>query len=381
MIRIDSKLPNVGTTIFSVMSALAREHQAINLSQGFPDFDMSGRLQDLVTDAMRNGHNQYAPMTGLPALCERIVQKNYRLYGAIQDAATEITITNGASQAIFTAIGAFIRPDDEVILVEPCYDCYRPAIELAGGRVVVYETSAPDFAVDWAAYAQLITPKTKMLLINNPQNPSASVFSAADWQAIARLTVGTDILILSDEVYEHLVYDGAAHQSIFRFPELWERTIATYSFGKTFHNTGWKIGYVAAPDYLMQEIRKVHQFNVFSVTTPFQYALAEFLADENEYLQLPDFYQQKRDAFAAMLALTRLELLPCKGTYFQVVTYKNISDERDTDFAVRLVKEFGVAAIPISGFYHSNKDEQLIRLCFAKTNRTLEQAAERLMRL
>jgi methionine aminotransferase len=357
------------------MSSLANQYKAINVSQGFPNFECSPRLQGLVTEAMQKGYNQYAPMTGLPALCEQIAIKNQRLYQKTLNPATEITITVGASQAIFTAITALIHEGDEVILIEPCYDCYQPAIELCGGKVVVYETKAPDFKVNWVEYAQLITSKTRMILINNPQNPSASIFTADDWREIARLTKGTDIFVLSDEVYEHIVFDGNQHQSVFLFPELWERTMAVYSFGKTFHNTGWKVGYIAAPEYIMREIRKVHQFNVFSVFTPVQHALAEFLKDENEYLNLSAFFQEKRDLFCELIAPSRFTVIPCKGTYFQLLSYAEISDESDVDFAQRLVKEHGIATIPISGFYNSQHQEQLLRICFAKTDETLRQAA------
>jgi methionine transaminase len=379
--QIISKLPNVGTTIFSTMSALANEYKAINLSQGFPNFDCSARIQHLVTAAMQAGQNQYAPMTGLPALCEQIALKNKKAYGIDLHPAHEITITNGASEAIFSAITALVHRGDEVILIEPAYDCYRPAIQLCGATVVVYEVFAPDFAVDWSHFAQLVTPKTRLILLNNPQNPTASTFDAADWDALEKITANTDILILSDEVYEHLVFDGAAHHSIFTRPALRERTIATFSFGKTFHNTGWKVGYCAAPPNITTEIRKVHQFNVFCVTTPLQVALAEFLKDENEYLSLPAFYQAKRDMFANLLKDSKLDLIPCRGTYFQVASYARISQERDVDFVQRLVREIGVAAIPVSAFYASGHDAQLIRLCFAKTDATLVQAAERLLQL
>lgn len=363
------------------MSKLANEHNAINLSQGFPNFESSARLQNLVTAAMQNGDNQYAPMPGLPALCAQLAEKNRNLYAANINPATEITITNGASEAIFSAITALVHRGDEVIIIEPAYDCYRPAIELCGAKVVVYEVFAPDFRVDWAAFAQLITPKTRMIVINNPQNPTATTFDNTDWAAVERLIENTDIIVLSDEVYEHLVFDGQPHCSILARPALWQRAIATYSFGKTFHNTGWKIGYCAAPDYLTAEIRKVHQFNVFSVTTPMQYALAEFLKDENEYLSLPKFYEEKRDFFAERLAKTPLKLLPCKGTYFQLASYAHLSSERDVDFALRLVREIGVATIPISVFYESGRDDKILRFCFAKTNDTLAQAADRLMLL
>ncbi len=379
--NISSKLPKIGTTIFSVMSALANKHEAINLSQGFPNFDCSSRLQQLVSEAMQNGFNQYAPMPGLPSLCERLAEKNQKLYGVNINPFTEITITNGASQAIFSAITALVHAGDEVIIIEPAYDCYQPAIELCGAKTVVYETYAPDFKVDWSAFARLITPRTRMILINNPQNPSATTFDTNDWAEIEKLVEGTDIFILSDEVYEHLVFDGKPHVSIFTRKALWERTIATFSFGKTFHNTGWKVGYCAAANNIMTEIRKVHQFNVFSVTTPIQHALAKFLEDENEYLQLPNFYQTKRDLFANLLKNSRLQLIPSQGTYFQLASYANISDEPAVDFAKRLVTETGVATIPISVFYNSQHDDRIIRLCFAKTDETLHAAAERLCKL
>ena len=379
--QLTSKLPNVGTTIFSTMSALANEYKAINLSQGFPNFDCSARIQNLVTAAMQAGQNQYAPMSGLPALCEQIALKNKKAYGIDLHPAHEITVTNGASEAIFSAITALVHRGDEVILIEPAYDCYRPAIELCGATVVVYEVFAPDFSVDWAAFAQLVTPKTRLILLNNPQNPTASTFDTADWAAIEKITANTDILILSDEVYEHLVFDGQPHHSIFTRPALRERTIATFSFGKTFHNTGWKVGYCAAPPNITTEIRKVHQFNVFCVTTPLQVALAEFLKDENEYLSLPAFYQAKRDRFTNLLKDSKLDLIPCRGTYFQVASYARISTERDVDFVQTLVRKIGVAAIPISAFYASGHDARLIRLCFAKTDDTLAQAAARILTL
>lgn len=377
--HFQSKLPNVGTTIFTVMSALAQEHQAINLAQGFPDFPSSERLTDLVHHYMRSGYNQYAPMPGLPALRTRIAEKIALLYGTAVDPGTEITITAGATQALFTAIGAFISPGDEVILLEPAYDSYRPSVEVFGGKAVVYELSFPDYRVDWSALQQLISSKTRMIIINTPHNPAGALFSAADMQALVQLTAGTDILILSDEVYEHLVYDGLRHESVLRYPELRERSLAVYSFGKTFHNTGWKIGYCVAPPALSTEFRKVHQFNVFSVNTPVQHALADFLADPAEYLSLSAFYQQKRDFFLQATAGNRLRPLPCHGSYFQLFDYSAISDEPDTAFARRLTTEYGVAAIPVSVFYSSKKDDRVIRLCFAKKEETLEAAGRKLM--
>ncbi len=373
-----SKLPNVGTTIFTVMSALAQEHKAINLAQGFPDFEASSRLTDLVYQYMRSGHNQYAPMPGLPALRTRIAEKITLLYGVTVDPGSEITITAGATQGLFTAIGAFISPGDEVILLEPAYDSYRPSVEVFGGKAVIYELSFPDYRIDWSALQQLISSKTRMIIVNTPHNPTGSLFSAADMQALARLTAGTNILVLSDEVYEHLVFDGLRHESVLRYPELRERSLAVYSFGKTFHNTGWKIGYCVAPPALTAEFRKVHQFNVFSVNTPMQYALADFLAEPSEYLGLSTFYQRKRDFFLEVTAGSRLRPLPGHGSYFQVFDYSAISDEPDERFARRLTTEFGVAAIPVSVFYSSKRDDRVVRLCFAKKEETLEKAGEKL---
>lgn len=376
--QFTSKLPNVGTTIFTVMSALAQEHKAINLAQGFPDFPASDRLTDLVYQYMRSGHNQYAPMPGLLALRTRIAEKIALLYGVSVDPVSEITITAGATQGLFTAIAAFISPGDEVILLEPAYDSYRPSVEVCGGKAVIYELSFPDYRVDWSALEQLISPKTRMIIINTPHNPAGSLLRDTDLQQLVQLTAGTDILVLSDEVYEHLVFDGLQHESVLRYPELRERSLAVYSFGKTFHNTGWKIGYCVAPPALTAEFRKVHQFNVFSVNTPIQYALADFLADPSEYLGLAAFYQRKRDFFLEVTAGSRLRPLPCCGSYFQVFDYSAISDEPDEAFARRLTIEHGVAAIPVSVFYSSKRDDRVIRLCFAKKEETLEDAGAKL---
>ncbi|MCB9295733.1 MAG: methionine aminotransferase [Lewinellaceae bacterium] len=376
-----SKLPHVGTTIFTVMSALANEHGAINLSQGFPNFPSSERLSDLVCQYMKKGHNQYAPMAGVPILRERLAEKAERLYGKTINPATEITITAGATQALFTAITAFVSPGDEVILIEPAYDSYGPSIEVNGGIPVPYELHAPDYRVDWEQLGDLMTSRTRMIVINTPHNPTGTVLKAEDIQALEKLTAGTGILVLSDEVYEHLIYDGQPHQSVLRFPGLWERCLATYSFGKTFHNTGWKIGYCLAPAHLMAEFRKVHQFNVFCVNTPVQYALADYLADPETYLSLNDFYQQKRDFFLDAMQGSRLRPLRCEGTYFYLFDYSAISDEPDTEFAKRMTIEWGVAAIPVSVFYSNNSTDKVIRLCFAKTEETLEQAGELLRKI
>ncbi|MCB0558038.1 MAG: methionine aminotransferase [Lewinellaceae bacterium] len=379
--QFTSKLPHVGTTIFTVMSALANEHGAINLSQGFPNFPSSDRLSDLVCQYMKKGYNQYAPMAGVPVLREQLADKVQRLYCATINPDTEITITAGATQALFTAIAAFVSSGDEVILIEPAYDSYRPSIEVNGGVPVPYKLSAPDYRVDWAALGRLVTAHTRMIIINTPHNPTGTVLKAEDLKALENLTAGTDILVLSDEVYEHLIYDGQQHQSVLRYPGLWERCLATYSFGKTFHNTGWKIGYCLAPAHLMEEFRKVHQFNVFSVNTPMQYALADYLADPETYLSLDDFFQQKRDFFLDAMKGSRLQPLRCEGTYFYLFDYSAISDEPDTKFAKRMTTEWGVAAIPVSVFYSNGSSDKVIRLCFAKTEETLERAGALLRKI
>ncbi|MFT5764733.1 MAG: methionine aminotransferase [Saprospiraceae bacterium] len=379
--KIKSKLPNVGTTIFTVMSALANEHNAINLSQGFPDFDCPDLLKQLVNKHLQGGKNQYVPMAGIPLLRERLAAKIQRMYGHVVNPDTEITITAGATQALFTAIATFIHSGDEVILIEPAYDCYRPAIEVVGGIPVAYELSAPDYQIDWDAIQQLVSDKTKMIIINTPQNPIGKTLKAADLMALEKLTFGTDILVLSDEVYEHLIYDGAPHQSVLRYPDLFKRSLAVYSFGKTFHNTGWKIGYCVGPDYLMKEFRKVHQFNVFSVNSFVQYGIADFLEDPEPYLSLPGFYQQKRDFFGETMLGSRFKPLSSEGTYFQLFDYSEISNEPDTDFAKRLTMEHGVAAIPVSVFYSSGRQDNMIRLCFAKTEAVLESAGKKLKKV
>lgn len=379
--NINSKLPNVGTTIFTIMSRLANESGAINLSQGFPNFDCSLKLQNAAEKYIKSGFNQYAPMAGVPKLREKIAEKIERTYGTKINVETEITVTAGATQAIYTVISAFIRPGDEVILIEPAYDSYRPSIDVNGGVPIAYNLTAPDYKIDWSEMQKLVTEKTKMILINTPHNPTGTTLNDADMKALEKLTEGTDILILSDEVYEHLVYDGAEHPSVLRYPNLFKRSLATYSFGKTLHATGWKLGYVIGPENLMNEFRKVHQFNVFSVNTPMQYAIADFLEDPQEYLSLPEFYQQKRDFFAAEMKGSSLKPIPCSGTYFQMFDYSAVSDEKDTDFAKRMTTEFGVAAIPVSVFYENRHDDKVIRLCFAKTEKTLADAARLLKKI
>ncbi len=373
---VSSKLPGVGTTIFTVMSALAQEHGAINLAQGFPDFPSSQRLNELVAHYMRQGYNQYAPMAGVPILRQRIAEKIDGLYGVKIDPDLEITITAGATEGIFTAIGALVSPGDEVIIFEPAYDSYRPSIELFGGITKSFELSAPDYTIDWDRLMRLISMKTRMIIINTPQNPIGKILKPADMQALEKLVSSSDIIILSDEVYEHMVYDGHEHQSILRYPALRERALAVYSFGKTFHNTGWRIGYCIAPPALTAEFRKVHQFNVFSINTPIQYALADFLEDPHEYLGLGTFFTHKRDFFLDAIEGSLFRPLLSEGSYFQLCDYSQISTESDVDFCRRLTMEYGVAAIPVSVFYHSKRDEKIIRFCFAKKEETLERAAK-----
>ena len=373
---IKSKLPKVGTTIFSVMSQLAAENNAINLSQGFPDFESSPELIGLVNEAMKKGLNQYAPMPGLLALREQISIKTEKLYGTSYHPESEVTVTAGATQAIYTAIAATIREGDEVIIFTPAYDCYEPAIELNGGKTVFVQMHAPDYNIDWEQVKKLITQRTKMIIINTPHNPTGTILEEHDMLALEKIVSDTDIVLISDEVYEHIIFDGKQHQSAAKFPGLAERSFIISSFGKTFHNTGWKMGYCIAPKNLMVEFRKAHQFIVFSVNTPMQHALAEYLKNENNYLSLSSFYQGKRDFFTSLIKDSKFEILPSSGTYFQLLRYKAITDEKDTDFAIRLTKEHKIASIPISVFYHQQLDEKVLRFCVAKKEETLVQAAE-----
>jgi methionine aminotransferase len=373
---IKSKLPKVQTTIFTVMSRLAHEHQAINLSQGFPDFESDDALKDLVHLAMKKGHNQYAPMAGLMELREQIAIKTQNLYGTIYHPDTEITVTAGATQAIYTAISAVIHEGDEVIIFTPAYDCYEPAVEMNGGRAVIVQMRAPDYKIDWTHVRKLINPRTKMIIINTPHNPTGTMLNKEDFIALEKLIANTDIILLSDEVYEHIVFDDNKHYSAAMFPKLAERSFIVASFGKTFHNTGWKLGYCIAPEMLMNEFRKVHQYIVFSVNTPMQYALAEYLKNENNYLRLGSFYQQKRDFFINAIRNSKFEIIPSKGTYFQLLGYKKISPEKDTDFAVSLTVDYKIASIPISAFYNQHLDDKMLRFCFAKKTETLAKAAE-----
>jgi methionine aminotransferase len=378
---IASRLPNVGTTIFTVMSALATQKGAVNLGQGFPDFDCDPRIVEAVSNAMREGHNQYPPMSGAAPLRHAIAAKIERLYGRKYDADREITVTAGATQAVLTAVLCCVHPGDEVIVIEPMYDCYVPAIELAGGKPVFVSLEAPDYALPFDKIAAAITPKTRLLMINSPHNPTGRVWRSADVRKLDEILRGTNVLVLSDEVYEHMVFDGAPHESVSRYPALAERSFVVSSFGKTFHVTGWKIGYVAAPAALTAEFRKVHQFNVFTVNTPMQVGLAQYLEDPAPYLELPAFYQQKRDFFRAGLANSRFKLLPCDGTYFQCVDYSAISDLPEAEFSQWLTSEIGVAAIPVSAFYHESHESGVVRFCFAKKEATLSLALERLARL
>ncbi|MBL8404941.1 MAG: pyridoxal phosphate-dependent aminotransferase [Dechloromonas sp.] len=377
-VRIDSRFPSMGTTIFTVMSRLAADCGAVNLSQGFPDFQAEPALFDAVHRHMLAGRNQYAPMGGLPELRQAIVDKVAALYGPRFDVESEVTVTAGATQAIFTAVAAFVRPGDEVIVFEPVYDSYVPAIENIGGKAVHAQLKFPGYTPDWEQVASLITPKTRMIMLNSPHNPTGSLLTGADLDRLADLLRGTDIVILSDEVYEHILFDGELHASLCAHPELAARSLVVSSFGKTYHITGWKIGYVVGPAALMGEFRKVHQFNVFTVHAPSQLAIAEYMQDASRHLGLAAFYQEKRDSFRRLMAETPFELLPCRGTYFQLARYDRVSDLPDRAFAEWLTREVGVAVIPVSAFYADGRDDKVVRFCFAKRDDTLEAAAERL---
>ncbi len=380
---LPSRLPHVGTTIFTVMSALAAEKGAVNLGQGFPDFDCDPALVDAVAEAMKGGWNQYPPMAGVPALRQAISAKIARLYGRDYDAGTEITVTAGATQAILTAILCSVHPGDEVVVIEPVYDSYLPAIELAGGKPVCVqmEVGPQGYSVPWDKVAAAVGPKTRLIMINSPHNPTGSILREADLHALADIVRDTDILLVSDEVYEHMVYDGVRHESVCRHPELAARAFVISSFGKTYHVTGWKVGYVAAPAALSAEFRKVHQFNVFTVNTPVQHGLAQYMANPAPYLELPAFYQRKRDLFREGLRQSRFKLLPADGTYFQCVDYSAISAMPEAEFAQWLTGEIGVAAIPVSAFYAQPKESGIVRFCFAKKDETLRAALERLARV
>ena len=376
--QLTSKLPNVGTTIFTVMSALATEHKAVNLGQGFPDYPMSDELISLVNEAMRSGFNQYAPMQGHLPLREVLAEKISSLYKTTVNADSQITITPGGTYAIYSALTTILQPGDEVIIFEPAYDSYIPNVEINGAIPVLVELKFPEYKIDWNAVRQKVTPKTKAILINSPHNPTGAVLTENDIEELRTIVTGTNIFIVSDEVYEHLIFDNIPHQSILRYPDLLERSFVCFSFGKVYHCTGWKLGYCISSPELMKEFRKVHQFNCFSCHTPMQVALSKFLSKRDSYLSLSSFMQQKRDHFIKMMKQTKFELLHSGGSYFICAKYDRISDEDDKALAIRLTKDFGVATIPVSAFYKSATDHKVLRFCFAKKNETLEAAAERL---
>lgn len=377
---ISSKLPKVGTTVFSVMSKLATEHNAINLGQGFPDYPMSSELIELVSEAMKNNYNQYPPMPGWMPLREAIAEKSFFLYGANINPELEITITPGGTYAIYSALTTILQPGDEVIVFEPGYDSYIPNIELNGGIAVTVALVYPDYHIDWPAVEKAINKKTKAIIINSPHNPTGSVMSEKDIQQLQKIVEGKNIFIISDEVYEHLIFDNILHQSILRYPDLFQRSFVCSSFGKTYNCTGWKLGYCMAPAGLTNEFRKVHQFNCFSCHTPVQVAFANFLHNKEAYLSLASIMQEKRDYFSQLMQQTRFSLQPSYGSYFICGTYQKISNETDKDFAIRLVKEKGVATIPVSAFYRNGKDDKVLRFCFSKKKETLEAAVEKLIK-
>ena len=378
---IQSKLPNAGTTIFTVMSVLAAEHNAINLGQGFPDFEMSEELIGLVSEAMRNGHNQYTHMNGYLPLRETIAEKVEYLYWSVINPETQITITPGATYALYTALTTILQPGDEVIVFEPAYDSYIPAIEMNGAKAITIELTFPEYSINWKTVRTKITERTKAIIINSPHNPTGSVLSKEDIEELRSITKDTNIIIISDEVYEHLIFDGLQHESILKYPDLLERSFVCFSFGKVYHCTGWKLGYCIASHYLMSEFRKIHQFNGFTCDTPKQVALSSFLKKREAYLELGSFLQQKRDYFQGLMSETKFTPLPSHGSYFQSYSYSNISNESEKEFAVRLTKEQGVATIPVSAFYKTEVNNGVLRFCFAKKEETLNAAVERLVKL
>ena len=380
-IQIQSKLPNVGTTIFTVMSSLAAQHNAINLGQGFPDFPMNEELVALVNEAMKSGQNQYVHMNGYIPLREVLAEKVQYLYDTAINPDSQVTVTPGGTYALYTALATVLQPGDEVIMFEPAYDCYIPQIELTGARAVTIELTFPEYAIDWNVVRSKITERTRVIVINSPHNPTGAVLREGDIQELISIVRGTNIVIVSDEVYEHLIFDDLQHQSILRYPELLERSFVCFSFGKVYHCTGWKLGYCIASPQLMAEFRKIHQFNAFTCDTPKQVALATFLQQREMYLELGPFLQQKRDYFQSLMAQTRLKALPSHGSYFQSYSYAGLSDEPEKEFAVRLTKEHGVATIPLSAFYQHEVNNSVLRFCFAKKESTLEAAVERLVKL
>ncbi len=369
-------MPHVGTTIFTTMSALAVEHGSLNLGQGFPSFDVDSIWGDLVKKYIDAGKNQYAPMPGIPELRNALAIKIERSYKKEFNPASEITITSGATQAIFTAIQAFVHPGDEVILFAPAYDCYAPAIELIGAKPVWIELRYPDYQIPWQEVRENMSERTAMIILNHPHNPTGASIDESDIKELIQITNNTDCIVLSDEVYEHILFDNRQHQSVLRYPELRNRSLAVFSFGKTFHLTGWKMGYIIGDEKLMHEFKKVHQYNVFSCNTPIQYALADYLEDENKYLNIPDFYQEKRDKFNSQLKDSSFEILPSSGTYFQLLNYKNITDRSDVEVAIDWTKRYKITTIPCSVFYPKGTDEKVLRVCFAKDDSTLERATE-----
>ena len=381
MITINSKLPNVGVTIFAVMSKLAVDAGAVNLSQGFPDFDVEPELCDLVQKYMKLGYNQYAPMQGVPVLRRRIAEKTEELYGASYDPETEITVASGATEAIFSAISCVVNRGDEVVLFEPAYDAYAPDVLLSGGIPVYVALKYPDYHIDWNEVQDAITAKTKLMILNSPHNPTGTILGPADMAALADIVADTNILIISDEVYEHIVFDGNRHESITRYPDLARRSFVISSFGKTYSTTGWKLGYCLAPKQLSEEFQRVHQFVTYASNTPIQWAYAEFMEKKEKYLNVANFYQERRDLFLSLIADSRFKPLPCRGTYFQMLSYESISDENDIDFARRMTTEYGVAAIPPSVFYSRGDDHKTLRFCFAKKDETLIKAAEKLCKI
>ncbi len=379
--KLQSKLPDVGVTIFTTMSKLANEHNAINLSQGFPDFDVHPDLLALVDNYMRSGYNQYAPMQGVQTLRERIAEKVLDLYHADYDPESEITVTSGATEALFAAISAVVQQGDEVIILEPAFDSYVPVIKLNGGIPVYVEYKFPDYRIDWNDVRNVLSSKTRLIILNSPHNPTGAVFTDTDISELKNILQDTNVLILSDEVYEHIIFDGVRHESIARYPELIERSFLISSFGKTYHTTGWKIGYCLAPAPLSKEFQRVHQFLTFASNTPIQYAYAQFMKNKDIYLNLSEFYQKKRDKFLSFIKHSRFKALPCRGTYFQMLDYSEISNEPDVEFSKRLTTEHGVASIPPSVFYHHQVDHNVLRFCFAKKDETLEKAAEKLCKI
>ncbi len=373
---VRSKLPNVGTSIFAVMSELANKHKALNLSQGFPDFDPPSGLLKLVEKNLRKGNNQYAPMPGLISLREKIAKKTEELYGQAFNPDTEITITSGATEAIFSTISAFVQEGDEVILFEPAYDSYAPVVKFNGGNPIHVGIKLPEYKIDWDEVNKVVNARTRMIIINTPHNPSGTVISPEGMERLIKLVSGTKIMILSDEVYEHLIFDGLQHESVAKFEQLRDRSIIVSSFGKTYNSTGWKCGYCLASENVTKEIRKIHQFNVFCVNTPVQHALAEFLDNKDAYTQIGSFFQERRDEFLKLLEGTKFTFSPSKGTYFQLLNYSDISDEKDTDFANRLITQYGIASVPVSAFYHNGYDGKVLRFCFAKPSDVLKKAAD-----